>query len=525
MTGAIHIGRLRARYRLGDGAEQAKPRLDSALQRALGGALESAVAALGLLETEEICVHGLQAPARLSLDATEEAIAVAWSQALALALGEALASGRGVVRFRSLRHALLDLVVSAARGDLSRSWAWAQLELWDGSIAGTAHLGEALATALCALPEAAPAAVAEAARRGALPALAARLSARDWTTVSRASLRAFGAEASPEESLAPVGAGTAAPVAGEEPIPSSRGAAARLASARDCAQRVAAHSEIIKALPGLELGAAAREALVVLALLEAEPTAAAPRERARAVLGALLSSRGARPAMGARRPGEESRPARTVRVGALAAGDPPRHEVDRDSPPLAFGDQRPPPDRAESMSQGAPIDPRPAGRTRAGGLLYLLPLVAELGLPESLAAEEGPLAARSLRFALHALGLALLPIEPRDPAALAFCGLGPDDAPPGEGAEKPTDAERAALERCAADLSERLRIRLGREREPARAVLFETCRRDAEVLADPGWLEIRFALEDANPRVRRAGLDLDPGWLPWLGRVVRFTYA
>jgi hypothetical protein len=24
--------------------------------------------------------------------------------------------------------------------------------------------------------------------------------------------------------------------------------------------------------------------------------------------------------------------------------------------------------------------------------------------------------------------------------------------------------------------------------------------------------------------VRRAGLDLDPGWIPWLGAVVRFVY-
>jgi len=24
--------------------------------------------------------------------------------------------------------------------------------------------------------------------------------------------------------------------------------------------------------------------------------------------------------------------------------------------------------------------------------------------------------------------------------------------------------------------------------------------------------------------VRRLGLDLDPGWLPWFGRVVRFHY-
>jgi hypothetical protein len=28
----------------------------------------------------------------------------------------------------------------------------------------------------------------------------------------------------------------------------------------------------------------------------------------------------------------------------------------------------------------------------------------------------------------------------------------------------------------------------------------------------------------ADVRVRRAGLDLDPGWVPWLGRVVLHHY-
>jgi hypothetical protein len=38
-------------------------------------------------------------------------------------------------------------------------------------------------------------------------------------------------------------------------------------------------------------------------------------------------------------------------------------------------------------------------------------------------------------------------------------------------------------------------------------------------------LDVFFALRDADIRVRRAGLDLDPGWLPWYGRVVLFHYV
>ena len=37
-------------------------------------------------------------------------------------------------------------------------------------------------------------------------------------------------------------------------------------------------------------------------------------------------------------------------------------------------------------------------------------------------------------------------------------------------------------------------------------------------------LDVSLQLDQTDVRVRRAGLDLDPGWLPWFGRVVRFHY-
>jgi hypothetical protein len=41
----------------------------------------------------------------------------------------------------------------------------------------------------------------------------------------------------------------------------------------------------------------------------------------------------------------------------------------------------------------------------------------------------------------------------------------------------------------------------------------------------PTHLDIFFQLDQADIRIRRAGLDLDPGWVPWLGRVVLFHYV
>lgn len=57
-------------------------------------------------------------------------------------------------------------------------------------------------------------------------------------------------------------------------------------------------------------------------------------------------------------------------------------------------------------------------------------------------------------------------------------------------------------------------------------------RRLAEVVRRPGWLRgdaevlsIRFAVEAADIRLRRLALDVDPGWVPWLGRNLVYVYA
>jgi hypothetical protein len=76
---------------------------------------------------------------------------------------------------------------------------------------------------------------------------------------------------------------------------------------------------------------------------------------------------------------------------------------------------------------------------------------------------------------------------------------------------------------------------------PAQAALWlDACRRWlrrigglglASLVARPGRLALTathadgfFALAQTDLRVRRLGLDIDPGWLPWFGRVVAFHY-
>jgi hypothetical protein len=49
-------------------------------------------------------------------------------------------------------------------------------------------------------------------------------------------------------------------------------------------------------------------------------------------------------------------------------------------------------------------------------------------------------------------------------------------------------------------------------------------RRPGHITATRTHLDVAFALRQADVRIRKVGLDLDPGWVPWLGRVVRFHY-
>ena len=48
--------------------------------------------------------------------------------------------------------------------------------------------------------------------------------------------------------------------------------------------------------------------------------------------------------------------------------------------------------------------------------------------------------------------------------------------------------------------------------------------RPATIVVEPGWIEVRLCLRDISVELRRAALDLDPGYLPWLGLVLRYRY-
>ena len=276
----------------------------------------------------------------------------------------------------------------------------------------------------------------------------------------------------------------------------------------------------------------------------AGPTAA-QRRRPDPDSGDLASAIDGRPA------GPAASAADGAEPSAVASGAEAR-------PPVAPARRPTPVPRAETIARGTaepvsaevPAEGRDPCRTRHGGLLFLLPILRFLDLPPRMAAAP-VLAEAPLRLGLHRLGLALAGCPADDPALAAFCGLpalpdpscdGPEDAGLAAAVAGWAEEVRDALaRRCVPDGDRRgsgLRPRPGRdaarrgmrsdaepgnEADPA-ATLAWLIERDAGVIASPGWIELVFSIDSVSLAVRRAGLDLDPGWVPWLGVVIRYRY-
>jgi hypothetical protein len=142
--------------------------------------------------------------------------------------------------------------------------------------------------------------------------------------------------------------------------------------------------------------------------------------------------------------------------------------------------------------------------TTAGGLLFLVPLLHGLGFAGWLAADAGR---RAMAQRVLVMLLRRLPVDGDDPIWLLFGqALDPDVA---------ADAEAARwLHDCRAHL--RRRVGIG---------LHSLVCRPARLSLTPTHVDVWQDLQAVDLRLRRAGLDLDPGWVPWLGRVLRFHYG
>ncbi|MCM8612029.1 hypothetical protein [Accumulibacter sp.] len=142
--------------------------------------------------------------------------------------------------------------------------------------------------------------------------------------------------------------------------------------------------------------------------------------------------------------------------------------------------------------------------TTAGGLLFLVPLLCRLAFADWLAGDAGR---RDMPQRILVMLLRRLPVDGDDPIWCLFA--------PAPAADVSADREAA---RWLGDCRRHLRRRVG-------IGLHSLVCRPARLSLTPTHVDVWQDLEAVDLRLRRAGLDLDPGWVPWLGRVLCFHYG
>lgn len=567
---AIAVNRFHARFRAADGQQQ---RLRRILGLALDEGLDAAVGRGGFADSGEICIREIHAIARLDLAETDANLAAR----LALAIADAIESGSGqpgagLVRYASRAQALADFAASTLGGDFSRAWAWRQLGISQTAFA--ASTADAARQVLQALGQQPVHAIAALASVASDPVLFGRL-LRDgpvaqWRALARRVVEAMGGDAAillvPVQDAIPPGLAEVAGQWARQSVIARAALAFRrvepIAEASLMAVFVMAETEpALLQLPA----AAARARVQAVASVLAQPArpqeagqrmqTSQPKTMERPILDATdtgkpgvidvpLSIGGKQP-----EPAQQNRtlpePAQATRTPFLLDGPTGQtftaDALDLPVPVLADVDV---PVRLQTHSSATPEsntletqaagktplmprkhnlpDTRQQAQTAFGGLLFFIHVANQTGLAGRIVSEPR-LEQRSPRWCLRQLALNLVPAAPTDPAVLAFAGWLPDSEPPDE--PPPEVAEQAALDGLRDSLLDALRERLARTGLAEVGLVDFVCRRPADIIADPGWLETHFALDGVSTEIRAAGLDLDPGWVPWLGLVIRFVYG
>jgi hypothetical protein len=107
---------------------------------------------------------------------------------------------------------------------------------------------------------------------------------------------------------------------------------------------------------------------------------------------------------------------------------------------------------------------------------------------------------------------------------MAFAGLDPGERLPWVADTQPSKLEQLAIDEVARRWASATAAALGRTDGNPIDVIADVVRRPGVISYAPGWIEARINVDQIDIAVRRAGLDLDPGWVPWLGTVVRYVY-
>jgi hypothetical protein len=232
-------------------------------------------------------------------------------------------------------------------------------------------------------------------------------------------------------------------------------------------------------------------------------------------------------------------PAQAMHLAALL--DAAAAQLDARLPPSRAPEQA---DDATRTGQPAEAPEPEAVEVRCGGLLLLIRPLAVLR-PAWLPLGEG-LSARLLALGLLALQRLAAPLAPaarraaleRDRPLLAlFAGTALPDGPLDEARLAPARAAEAedALAALLAAMPPGVEHAPGALRrshggnpfaaDPANDALCRLLLRPGRLVQEDATATLVWPLDSADIALRRAGWDMDPGWVPWLGRRIAFRYG
>ena len=528
----VRIRKFETNYRLPHSARGERRRLDELRTAVLDQAFTMAIDKAGLSDDAELCLRDLLTTVSLRLQVTDRALVSHWSAVVADEILRAISNGstsRAVV-YQSRRQALADFAISIARGDLRRAWAWRQLGLWQPRRATSATSAKSesqrvseLVRALCNERGLIVPTLRVLAEAGWLTPLAERFTEQHWEELALTVLSEAGAEGLLSQ---------AAPTAPASPERALREA-----------QRIISRSSLVRTLAASRLLSGAsvsvRRSIAVLAIAEVEPALLRTGTTTAAVIEIIsvastdsnrATANSADPQTADREfeatayDADESRSQQSFDPADASADASADVSADVSTKPSAKPSAKQSADDPRT-EKSQPIDLRERAFTRWGGLLFMLAVFEDLNLLEVIL-EHPVLRERPFTWVLHQLALNLVPISPNDPAALAFAGrrFTRMDVDWISGQPRKSAAESDALRELADLMIDHLSSFLVFEDEPPPSLVEFVCRRRAEIVADPGWIEVRFSLDEVSTEIRRAGLDLDPGYMSWLGIVMRFVY-
>lgn len=493
-------------------------RVQRMMRRVADDRLERTLGSNSLGGNDSWCIREIALSALLDLARPDSSLEETIAQAVLTAISDAMATS-DVVRYQRVLDALADLVTSAGLDQFERAWAWESIGLVGDPRDLEHRPGPYVLDVLAQHPPDALPAVLRAVGAIGLAPLHRLFKPSGWVRLADIVIDAY-ARSSTSTDVSVVLHGCRLSSAAVTPADVKR--ASWLAASCPLASSASKSR--------LRLDDQTSFALSVLAVAASEP-AMLPRKQvvplcltlAQMFAGTLpaVVERVAAPA--------ESVPMRNGTEPASIVGPAADRGLQNGMLDAAAPFGPPTVDAHGTTGRADPTEIEPPGGlagdgTRTAGLLFLLNAADDAAMPGTLF-DDPELDGIGPSELLARVALSLVDAADDDPAVLAFAGSDPKRLRPGwsHKALPPNVSERLAAHAVAWAAAAAGRLR--RDDAPPLDVIAELTRRDGRIEREPGWMDVHLALADVDVDVRLAGLDIDPGWVPWVGSVVRFRYA